>query len=53
MFSLEAGRLQNQITNQRTAYLLSFDYIKLHSFSISNTAKIFSRVVLFDGCLKS
>lgn len=31
--------------------LLSLDYIKLHSFSISNTAKIFSRVVLFDGCL--
>lgn len=35
------------------AYLLSFDYVKLHSFSISNTAKVFSRVVLFDSCLKT
>lgn len=37
----------------KTFNLLSFNYVKLHCFSISNTAKIFPGVVLFDCSLEA
>lgn len=36
----------------KSSNLLSFNYIELHSFSVSNTAKIFPGVVLFDCSLQ-
>lgn len=37
----------------KNSNLLSFNYVKLHCFAISNTAKIFPGVVLFDCSLKN